>query len=245
MTFFVKNTGDRDGAEICQMYVQLPKAKVFRAKKELKGYRKIFLKAGEKKKVTIPFDAYTFRFYNVKKGAWDTEDGTYRISVGGSSADLPLSAELRVKGSYGDPYKDMDIDDYRSGDITAVSDQSFAALLGRELPDGRYSKKLTVNDPICRLKDARSGFCRFIYRRLDARKQRFEAKGEPDLNTLFIYNMPFRAIAKMSAGQVDMNMVRGIVTAANGQLLKGLGTVCAGYLRNHKANKAYENKLNQ
>lgn len=58
----VKNTGTVDGSEIVQMYVALPESKVSRPEKELKGFAKLFLKAGEEKEVRIPFDDKTFRF---------------------------------------------------------------------------------------------------------------------------------------------------------------------------------------
>ena len=72
----VSNTGDRDGAEVVQMYVGLPNAIVFRPEKELKGFAKVFLKAGESRKVKIPFDDKTFRYWNVKTESWEVETGT-------------------------------------------------------------------------------------------------------------------------------------------------------------------------
>ncbi len=70
VTFKITNTGSVDGAEIAQMYVSLPGAKIFRPEKELKGFKKIFLKAGESREVVIPFDERTFRYFNVKVNRW-------------------------------------------------------------------------------------------------------------------------------------------------------------------------------
>ena len=74
-------------------------------------------------------------------------------------------------------------------------------------------------------------------------KKKSEDAGKPDLNILFIYNMPFRAVAKMTGGAVSMEMVHGIVDAVNGHLFRGLRKIIGGYFRNAKANKAYEKKL--
>ena len=63
------------------------------------------------------------------------------------------------------------------------------------------------------------------------------------MNILFIYNMPFRGIAKMTGGAVSMDMVRGMVLVVNGHFFKGLGKIISGYFANSKANKAYEAKL--
>jgi beta-glucosidase len=74
-------------------------------------------------------------------------------------------------------------------------------------------------------------------------KIKSEEKGKPDLNILFIYNMPFRALAKMTAGMVSMEMVEGMLTVVNGHFFKGLGKIIGGFFRNRKKNKAYEKKL--
>lgn len=70
-----------------------------------------------------------------------------------------------------------------------------------------------------------------------------EKGNTPDLNTLFQYNMPFRAIAKMTEGMVSMKMVDGLLYFVNGHSLKGLGTVISGFLSNQKKNREYEKIL--
>lgn len=70
-------------------------------------------------------------------------------------------------------------------------------------------------------------------------KKKSEDAGKPDLNILFIYNMPFRAIAKMTGGMVSMEMVEGIVTMVNGHLFRGLGRTVAGFFRNQSRNRKY------
>lgn len=72
VTFTITNTGAADGAEAAQLYVGLKAAKVFRPEKELKGFCKIFLKAGESRSVRIPFDDKTFRYWNVRTGCRHT-----------------------------------------------------------------------------------------------------------------------------------------------------------------------------
>lgn len=84
---------------------------------------------------------------------------------------------------------------------------------------------------------------RLIYKILTLIKKKSEAKGKPDLNVLFIYNMPFRGIAKMTGGMVSMDMVQGMVTVVNGHFLKGVKQIIAGFIANVKANKVYESKL--
>ncbi len=244
VSFTLTNAGKRDGAEISQLYVSLPSANVFRPKKELKGFSKVFLRAGERKKVTIAFDDKTFRYWNVKTNKWEVEGGEYQIMIGASSTDIRLSAGIK-KAATTDvlPYEKEALSTYYSGKIQTVSDKEFETLLGKPIPDGKWSGQLSANDAICQLYYAKSGLARFAYNRLTAIKKKADSKGKPDLNILFIYNMPFRAMAKMTGGAVSMDMVDGIVTLVNGRFFKGLGKIISGYFRNSKLNKQFESKI--
>ena len=132
---------------------------------------------------------------------------------------------------------------YYSAKIQTVEDAEFEALLGRSIPDGKWSGLLTANDAICQMYYAKSGLARFAYKRLTAMKKKADESGKPNLNVLFIYNMPFRAMAKMTGGAVSMDMVDGIVDIVNGKFFGGLGKVISGYFLNSKLNKEYEAKI--
>lgn len=240
----ITNSGQRDGSEVVQMYVGLPNAIVFRPAKELKGFAKVHLRAGESREVCIPFDDKTFRYWNVATNRWEVEQGTYKIMIGASVNDIRLEKKLEVKGTTSEyPYNPAVMPYYYTGIIQQISDGEFESLLGHSIPDGKWSGLLTVNDAICQMYYAQSRFARFIYRVLTKRKKKSEEKGIPDLNILFIYNMPFRAIAKMTAGKVSMEMAEGMVEAVNGHFCKGMKRIVTGYFRNTAANKAYERKL--
>lgn len=243
-TFTVKNIGDRDGAEVAQMYVSLPNGKVFRPEKELKGFAKVFLKAGESRKVTISFDDKTFRYWNVKTDKWEVEEGSYSVSIGSSSANILLTGSVEKSGTTDLlPYEEAQMPAYYSGKIENVSDAEFEKLLGRPIPDGKWNGQLGINDALCQMYYAKSGLARFVYRRLTAIKKKADESGKPDLNTLFIYNMPFRAMAKMTGGAVSMDMAKGFVEVVNGHFFKGMGKVIGGFFSNSKKNKAYEAKI--
>ena len=240
----VTNTGDRDGAEVVQMYVGLPNAIVFRPEKELKGFVKVYLKAGESRQLRIPFDDKTFRYWNIKTGQWEIETGTYQIMVGASVADIRLTGMTeRTGNSKGYPYNPAKMPYYYTGIVQKISDEEFRELLGHEIPNGRWSGNLEINDAICQMYYAKSRLARLIYRCLTKMKKKSEAQGKPDLNILFIYNMPFRGIAKMTGGAVSMEMVYGIVDAVNGHFMRGVKKVVGGYFRNRRNNKKYEKLL--
>ena len=240
----VTNVGERDGAEVVQLYVGFPDSVVFRPQKELKGFQKVFLKAGESKRVHIPFDDKTFRYWNVKTGQWEIEEGEYLLMVGASVSDIRLSGKLWVAGTTKEiPYEKKTLPSYYSGRISNVGAEEFEVLLGHPVPDGKWKGELGINDAICQMYYAKSRLARLVYRILTDKIKKSEGKGKPDLNLLFIYNMPFRGIAKMTGGAASMEMARGIVDMVNGKWLSGTKRVIKGYFRNNKENKKYEKQL--
>lgn len=240
----ISNTGSYDGAEVVQMYISLPNAIVFRPSKELKGFQKVYLKAGESKRIQLPFDDKTFRYWNRITNQWEVEMGTYQVMIGASISDIRLQANIQVEGTTNQyPYNPALLPYYYTGIVQNISDSEFEELLGAPILSGKWSGKLNKNDAICQMYYARSGLARFIYRRLTAMKVKSEEKGKPNLNILFIYNMPFRALAKMTAGMISMEMVDGILLIVNGKFFKGLGIVITGFFRNKRKNRNYEKKL--
>lgn len=240
----VSNTGDRDGAEVVQMYVGLPNAIVFRPEKELKGFAKVFLKAGESRKVKIPFDDKTFRYWNVKTESWEVETGTYNVMIGSSVADIRLVGTIERTGSnIGMPYNPALLPYYYTGLVQKISDEEYETLLGHKIPSGEWSGQLGVNDAICQMYYAKSRLARFVYKVLTDKKKKSGQMGKPDLNVLFIYNMPLRAIAKMTNGMVGMDMVHGMVEIVNGEFFRGLGRVIGGFISNGVKNRRFERKL--
>ena len=94
--FEIKNTGAVAGAEVAQVYVHPETPGVLRPEKELKGFKKTFLKPGETQTVSIPLDKKAFSFYNPDKKGWVAEKGGYKILVGGSSRDLVLQGGYQL-----------------------------------------------------------------------------------------------------------------------------------------------------
>lgn len=246
VSFVIRNTGERDGAEVAQLYVSCPEGKVFRPEKELKGFQKVYLKAGESKTVTIPLDDKAFRYWNIKTNQWERETSGYHILVGSSSRDIRLEDTLFVEGTTEHlPYSRSMIESYYTGKIKHVADQEFAALMGGILPEEKKNQELTINDALCQMEEAKSSFARLVFRILTRMKDQSQKKGTPNLNVLFIYNIPFRGIAKMTNGMVSMKMAEGMVTAVNGHFFRGLRKIIKEYFENAKANKKFEKELSE
>lgn len=237
--FTLKNTGSMDGAEVVQLYVGKADAKIFRPARELKGFRKVFLKAGESKTVTIPLDDKAFRYFNVKTNQFEVEGGEYQVMIGASVADIKLSGGVTVAGTDApNPYDKKLLADYYTGSIKAIPDVEFENLLGHPIPDGSWSGTLTMNDALCQMYYAKSGLARFVCKKLTNMLNRSMEKGTPNLNLMFNYNMPFRGIAKMTGGMCTMEMAEGILIVVNGHFFKGLGQIIGGFFRAGKKHKA-------
>ena len=139
--FTVANTGGRSGTEIAQLYVSKKQPEVFRPKRELKGFVRVELAAGESREVFIPFDGKTFRYWNVKTNTWEEEAGDYAIEIGASSEDIRLAGELECVGTDAPaPYEPGSLGGYETGQIRDMPDETFAALLGCELPSKGKAK---------------------------------------------------------------------------------------------------------
>ena len=242
VTFTIANAGAWDGAEVAQVYVSCRDGNVFRPQKELKGFAKVFLKAGESRTVSVSLDDKAFRYFNVKTNRWEVESGIYTISVASDAAHVRLSANIRVEGTNAPaPYGELP--GYESGRITRISEVEYRDLLGHPIPDGHWGGELTRNDAICQLYYAKTGAARLVYKILTHMKEKSEAKGIPDLNILFVYNMPFRALAKMSGGLMSDRMVDDVVLLVNGHFWRGLGRLIGDFFRNRRANKAFMKKI--
>ena len=158
----VTNTGDRDGAEIVQVYVAKPDAKIFRPAQELKGFAKVQLAAGESKRVTVALDDKAFRYWNTLTNAWEVEGGSYEVRVGASCEDIRLTAVVTVAGTGApNPYEGKSLPHYTSGKVQNVPDAEWETLLGRPIPDD--TAKIDRNMTLGELNHSRSPLCWLIW----------------------------------------------------------------------------------
>lgn len=132
---------------------------------------------------------------------------------------------------------------YFSGHIHQVDDHEFAALLGRPLPDNNWPETITENMPLRQLHQAKGWLARLIFLIIENQRIAKEKSGTPDLETMFIYNLPYRGMTKLTQGQVGPGMVDGLLLALNGHFFRGLGRFVIGYFTNWAANRRYARLL--
>ncbi len=219
VSFKIKNTGDVDGAEIAQIYVADKESTIFRPVKELRAFKKVFLKAGEEKEVSVELSKRAFAFYNVKLGDWMVETGEFDILVSASSRDAKLTATVTVTSTV-----DAEIPDYResspayyTADVDGMKGEQFAAVYGSELPSPEpdTTKKIDI---YCCLNDARhtkwgGRLCRMIEGIMS--KMGSAENGDGKMLAAMATQIPIRNFIAMSMGVFSPEMADGLLMMLN------------------------------
>ena len=231
VTFKIKNTGDYDGAEIVQLYVGKRDSKIFRAAKELKGFKKVFLKTGESAKVTIEFDDKTFRYFNVMTDKWEVEGGDYQLFIGASIEDVRLETTIVKQGTTDNyPYDMRQLPSYYTGKVASVGDEEFKVLLGRDIPKSGYDfyKKnrmvILENSTVLDLRYSKGWTGRAFLAVIKFVLIFLKKRGNKDsANTvaMSVLHQPIRGLAKF--GGVSRRQMEGLLLAFNGHFFKGIG----------------------
>ena len=234
VSFTVTNTGKRDGAEVVQLYVSDVESAAYRPEKELKGFAKVFLKAGESTTVTMHLDKRSFAYYNVDAEDWTIESGQFLLSVGASSRDIRLTQTVTIIGHDGVKHADRRADIavyYDIANTEAIPDRQYEALLGFPIPEnkplqkGEFDMCSTVRD----LKSTRFGRG---FAKLGVKALKGTVK-DGDMTTMLMMeagflDVPIRNFVGMSSGIVTHRVAQGVVERANGHFFKGWGHILSG-----------------
>jgi beta-glucosidase len=234
VTFTVTNTGDRDGAEIAQVYVAARTGGVHRPDRELKAFTKVTLAAGESRTMTLELDRRAFAVYDPERAGWVVEDGDHEIRIGASSRDVRLRDVVRLGGvparrsTAADWYHTLDgrpaLDDFTTihdpfPQVRAPSRGSFDEY--SSLHDMRRAS-LTMRVVYLAVERA---VARRAGRKVDYGDVAFK------MMMLGAAGLPMRAMVRMSEGAISPQLARFFVDSANGRPLRGLRTLLAGLLR--------------
>lgn len=240
----VTNTGKYDGAEVVQLYIGKKDSALYRCKRELKQFTKLFLKKGESRVVELAFDDKAFRVYDTGSGNWIIEKGSYEIMLGKNADEIIELAEVQIEGEVlaVESFVCEQLAPYYSGSVLNVDDETFTLLLGRPLSESRWNQKapLGENDTLSQMFYAKSWLARRIYGVLTRIKDKSIKKGKPNLNILFNYNMTFRTMAKMTGGVMNREMVQGVLKIVNGHFFRGINQLIKGFFANRRLTKQTE-----
>lgn len=214
----VKNTGSRAGAEVVQLYVADQTPNLFKAKKELKGFAKVYLEAGQEQRVSMTLGQRAFAHYDVKTRNWEVLSGNYQIQVGVSSADIRLTEQVQIRGTLSSMGGE-DIPQWYIRPSGKPSVADFEKLYGQKIrpfeleKPGQYTMLNTFHD----MKDHPA-----VQQILEGMKQGIlQGYGgdENDPGFLFtfsiIMNTPLVRLVQQGGGQTPLSLMQDVVAAAN------------------------------
>lgn len=238
VTSEIVNNGKYDGAEIVQLYVKAPQG-VFMPLKELKGFTKVYLKAGESKKVAITVKKDDLRYWNVKENRWATEGGEYELQLCSDCQTVRLSQTVTLDGDNAVmPYSEEINAVYGAAAFNTMSESLFEKMSGLKIPAIPPKKPIRLES---RFTDMRETFMgKILYNAVlsVAKKDMKKAKKLPEgaerdnkiKGAMFLKRiLESNSIItmSMSAGtNCPYNFAQGFVNMANGHLFKGIKCFC-------------------
>ena len=241
-TLTVRNTGNRDGAEVVQLYVKNNEnSAVFKPESELRAFAKVYLKAGEEKPVTLSFALSDLAFFHAGTNVWTLENGEYTVEIGASCEDIRLTAPLAVTGekTVTPPYPGT-LKRAMSG-AAPVTDGTFASLVAAPLPKEPEPLPLTMENRFCDFRKTFMG--RILYNAVCgvAKKQLKKAKKMPAgserdnrikgaifLQRIFDTNC-VRTLSLSAGKSMPWNIAEGFVQLGNGHFIRGVAAMCKSY----------------
>ncbi len=206
VSFTVKNTGLVDGCEVVQVYVKNPidDLEISRSSMELMAFTKVFLKAGESKKITLTLDEKAFTVYSTKKKCFAVVQGEYTICVGASIKDIRLTAPIKIKGA----------------DIHDLVNKDSIEQQGIFVKHPRPKKgEFTVTDSLIAM-SKESLYVRLllkIYRGVIILTSHSKSKDDPavKIGITGIEENPLESLISISGGRVTEKFAKRIVKIAN------------------------------
>ena len=235
----VKNVGNRDGAEVVQIYAGLNSSGIFRPQRELKAFKKVYIKAGESATVTLEISVSELAFFNIKKDEWLVEGGSYSIEFCKDSFTPIYAANISVEsdgaeGIYGTEVMRI----YSGAHLDKVTDKLFEDMSGLKIPALPPKKPVTLESRFTDLRQSFMGRILFGAVLSVANRQMGEALKMPEgaerdnkiKGAMFLRRVlesNSLITMSMSAGKsMPYNFAQGFMNLSNGHILRGIKCFC-------------------
>lgn len=222
----ITNSGNMEGKEVIQLYISCLNSKLFRAKQELKGFKKINLMPKASKEVTFILNEDCFTYYNIQTHKFEVEEGQYSINIGSSSRDIKYSTVINKKGS------NVKTPDYKEKSQVYYelykkelnpSKLEFENIYGKELPIAtNIAYPFTMNSTINDIKNAYGGD--LIISAINKKAYKV-AKGDKLMEITVresLNDQPFRLMVMATRGAISRKSVQGFIDLLNKHYIKGL-----------------------
>ena len=224
VTAKIKNVGNYDGAEVVQLYIGQQTPSFFRPKKELKGFKKVFLRKGEQKEVKFILDNRSFAVWN---NGFVVPAGTYDIMLGASVQDIRLTASINING------EDLKTPDELKGTFYdtlkgAPTAEEFRLIMPDIPNDKEPGKGEYTADSSCLEMKEHSLVMKIQYaltKRLTSKVtgvRRDENDPAYKMMVTSAVDCPMRSVVIHAAGRLKEGFVLGLLDMANGHYIKGI-----------------------
>ncbi len=235
----VQNVGEMDGGEVVQVYVSAPESTVFKPKKELRGFKKVYLKSDESQRVEIVIEKSELRYYNIQQERWVLENGEYKVDICKDSETVlcRLSYYERHGQEVSSPYTERVSEIYKKAEVEKVDDEIFEEMSGLKIPETPKTKPFTVESRVGSFREGVMG--RLIYKIIvgyaDKKISEAEKIEDPVARAKAVKGAKFvkaniesNSLRGMSMcdKRLPMNYAEGIVALTNWRFIKAIGCFC-------------------
>jgi beta-glucosidase len=227
VSILLKNIGEVAGAEVVQLYISDLQKGVHRPEKELKGFSKIYLEAGEYKRITFYLEKRSFAFYDVESKDWQIQKGDYDILIAASSRDIRLRKRITLEGTI-TPAEQVHLKGTWYEHLCGKPEkEEFDKLLGWKINEQKSitRKNYTTEHSIMDMQG--SYFFRIIYlliRKYIKKKSGIIDNSDPTLKMILSSSteVPIKNLSMLSGGKLQRNIAEGLIQIANGRYIEGI-----------------------
>ncbi len=231
VAFTITNTGQRSGAEVAQLYLGQRKPSLPRPAKELKGFARIELAAGDQMRVTLPLSLRDFAYWDTETRDWRVEADSYAIQIGASCADIRLAGDFELVEGQAPRRRPRELAPYFEPAKRGFDRETFAVLLGHPIPEPVPSKPYHLNSTLGELQDTWLGRQLKKLMAQQAGKALDGEAGESARRMIeaIVEEMPLRNLVTHSEGKLSPGLMRAMIHIMNGnwaKLLRGIPEEC-------------------
>ena len=230
VTIDIENTSNVAGQEVVQLYIGQIDAVSYKPRKELKAFRKIALKPGQKRTVRFKLNREAFTYWNINEKDYAVEEGTYQIYVGTSSENIHAEAALHIVAQNEvQPIDLREVTPYYYhvrpfGNRFYLPKAQFEIIYRNDLPyvDKQLKRPFTLNSPIIDAKNYFTG--RLLIKKVTkiAKKAFNVSSNDAGMYLSGALETPLRSLPSLSGGMLNTQQVEGVLDIMNGKLIRGI-----------------------
>lgn len=211
VTVTVTNVGPREGSDVVQVYVRDPESAAYRPEKELKGFAKVQLGAGESQKLTIKLDRRAFAVWDVRSQEWRVEAGDVEILVGASSTDIRARRTVKIADGQA-------VSPSHGPAAFVATDNEFRTMLGSEIPTAEGPVPFHRHSTAADLEHTALGKVVAGIMREQGRKSFDTTHADPTTIAMFdaaLREAPLRMVATASGGRLTLKGLDRLIGILN------------------------------